>query len=374
MKNDLKKKVILGLSGGVDSTTAALLLLKKGFNVTGLYFDIEKNGNINTSKVLKAKAIAKKLKIDFIYKNLSTDFENKVIKDFCQNYLSGKTPNPCVICNPQIKFKCLEDYADQIGAPYVSTGHYARIGTTEKFEGEYIRRAANEKKDQSYMLYRLSQSTIKRTLFPLGELESKEKVREIARNEEFENSEEKDSQEICFLGKNKTYVDFIKSMGIKEKSGKFCDKKGIVLGNHKGILNYTVGQRKGLGITFGKPMYVTALDSNKNIVYLGKNEELFKNEIHLSHFFFTISDTNLPPYDLSNLSLAGKIRYSALSSPCKIIHADDSTIKILFENSQRAATPGQSVVLYYGDLVIGGGFIKNSFKNEEESYEKNGTQ
>ena len=135
-----------------------------------------------------------------------------------------------------------------------------------------------------------------------------------------------------------------------------------------------MGQRKGLGITFGKPMYVTALDSNKNIVYLGKNEELFKNEIHLSHFFFTISDTNLPPYDLSNLSLAGKIRYSALSSPCKIIHADDSTIKILFENSQRAATPGQSVVLYYGDLVIGDEFIKNSFKNEEESYEKNGTQ
>lgn len=348
-----KNKVILGLSGGVDSTAAALLLQSQGYEVYGLYFDVTE-GN-EEGKAAAAKA-AEQIGIPFIYKNVNELFENTVIENFCTEYMAGRTPNPCVYCNPNVKFKVLIDEADRIGAFYITTGHYAKTGENPDL-GWTVKCAENIRKDQSYMLYRLPADVIERLLLPLEGIEDKEDVREIARQKLLFNAESKDSQEICFIDDEVGYAAYIFDKGYSVKPGNFINKDGEVLGEHKGVIHYTIGQRKGLGITFGKPVYVIALDAENNTVTLGDHEDLFSHEVICSGCFFPTTGGAEMPEFLAGKQLKGKIRYAAKPAECVIEQMEDGRIKATFEEKQRAATPGQSVVFYYEDCAVGGGYI-----------------
>ena len=359
-----KNKVVLGLSGGVDSTAAALLLQEKGYDVTGLYFDIKAGDGCGRAV---AAAAAEQLGIDFIYRNVSNEFADTVIENFCREYACGRTPNPCIICNPMIKFKVLLDTADELGAYHIATGHYADTYYDEDICKWYIRRAANEKKDQSYMLYRLGQEAISRLLLPLNEIEDKEQVRELARKKAMKNSEAKDSQEICFIDFDDNYKDFLVRHGIKSPKGDFVDREGNKLGEHQGILNYTIGQRKGLGIALGKPAFVTAINCDSNTVVLGSNEDLFSREVisenNVINGISIDNNENDENDEVASVGIIGtieaKIRYAAKPASASIEFREDGSILTTFDEPQRAATPGQSIVFYKEDLVIGGGFIKN---------------
>lgn len=353
MKNNLdRKKIVLGLSGGVDSTAAALILQKRGFEVIGLYFNVLGSFCINCEKNAaegraKAQRTADKLGIKLICKDMSADFDKKVIEPFCDDYIHGRTPNPCIICNPEIKFRTLTDTADEEGAYYIATGHYAGTWQDPEDGKWYIKKAANAKKDQSYMLYRLGQDVISRLIMPLETYESKDEIREIARMAQTGNSEDRDSQEICFVDPSDTYIDFLKRRGFETPEGDFIDSSGNVLGKHKGIANYTIGQRKGLGIALGKPAFVTEIDSEKNTVVLGENADLFSCKVE--------STGNVLYKQISNVT--AKIRYAAPPAEAVLITGEDDTIITEFSEPQRAATPGQSIVFYDEDIVIGGGFI-----------------
>ena len=398
-----KNKVVLGLSGGVDSTAAALILKEKGYEVTGLYFDVFGGSAKSEEGRAKAETAAEQLGIKFIYRDLSDEFREKVIGNFCSEYSCGRTPNPCIVCNPGVKFRVLLETADREGAQYIATGHYAGTYHDEDTDTWFIRRAANEAKDQSYMIYRLGQEVVSRLLLPLNDVDDKEKIRDIARKNDMKNAEAKDSQEICFIEADDNYKDFLKRRGYETPEGDFVDAQGNVLGRHKGILNYTIGQRKGLGIALGKPAFVTAIDGVKDQVVLGDNADLFKTEVCSSGNVMFGVRTDVAPMEGSlekgspdvtkaetsggvctaedGGSVAGnggvqvcqtipdelkawladgiraKIRYAAKPAEASVTLLDDGRIMASFSEPQRAPTPGQSIVFYKGDLVIGGGFI-----------------
>lgn len=398
-----KNKVVLGLSGGVDSTAAALILKEKGYEVTGLYFDVFGGSVKSEEGRAKAETAAEQLGIKFIYRDLSDEFREKVIGNFCSEYSCGRTPNPCIVCNPGVKFRVLLETADREGAQYIATGHYAGTYHDEATDTWFIRRAANEAKDQSYMLYRLGQEVVSRLLLPLNDVDDKEKIRDIARKNDMKNAEAKDSQEICFIEADDNYKDFLKRRGYETPEGDFVDAQGNVLGRHKGILNYTIGQRKGLGIALGKPAFVTAIDGVKDQVVLGDNADLFKTEVCSSGNVMFGVRTDVAPMEGSlekgspdvtkaetsggvctaedGGSVAGngggqvcqtipdelkawladgiraKIRYAAKPAEASVTLLDDGRIMASFSEPQRAPTQGQSIVFYKGDLVIGGGFI-----------------
>ncbi|MDO4482054.1 MAG: tRNA 2-thiouridine(34) synthase MnmA [Bacillota bacterium] len=342
------RKVVLGMSGGVDSTASALILQKKGYEVVGLHFDVFGKGEDSASRV---KEVCEKLGIELIYRDVSKDFSSKVISYFYNEYACGRTPNPCVMCNKTVKFKVLLDEANRIGAGSIATGHYSETEVLKESGETVIKLCSNRKKDQSYMLWKLGQEELSRIIFPLSSFNSKEEIREILREKGFPNAETRDSQEICFIENDDYYSFLTEKMGMKPRHGNFVNKNGDILGTHSGIIKYTVGQRKGLGITFGKPVFVTDIDSKKNQVVLGDSEDLFKNEIISSNNNFCTSGK------FSGEKLYGKIRYAAPFSSCTIEELPDGRIKTVFEDAQRAPTPGQSIVWYKGEYMIGGGII-----------------
>lgn len=350
MKTDLdKNKIVLGLSGGVDSTTAALVLKEKGFEVIGFYFDAL-GGNVEGRKA--AEKVAGQLDIKFIYKDVSKQFNDTVISYFCDEYKKGRTPNPCVKCNPNLKFKELLQVADEEGAYYIATGHYAGIHFDQQSGLYHIKMGKNRAKDQSYMLYGLKQDALSRLIFPLYDIEDKEETRNLAKEFKLDNYNQKDSQEICFVDPESNYVEYLKEKGITSKPGKFVDMNGKVLGEHKGIINYTIGQRKGLGIALGKPAFVTKIDVENNTVVLGDNDDLLNNCVEFDDLYFV--DDSKGEYD----NLYAKIRYTTLPSKVRELIVDENVSKAIFEEPKRAATPGQSIVFYDDDIVIGGGTIK----------------
>ncbi len=352
-----KKKVVIGMSGGVDSSVAAYMLKEEGFDVTGVYFNLWESidgGRFESfakENEEDARAVCEKLGISFFSKNYEEPFKKEVVEYFISEYLAGRTPNPCVQCNKTIKFKYLMDIADEIGAYYLATGHYVQVCKDES-KGRYFIKKTDNSKDQSYMFYTLSQETLSRLIMPLGEMKDKADVRRYAEEIGLSMAKKKDSQEICFIQDN-DYCGFIER-NVKDgfKSGDFIDDDGNFLGKHKGIPFYTVGQRKGLGLSVGKPMYVKDIKVDSNIIMLTDDSELFTSVL-------TAEKVNSVKYEQipEDRVLKIKTRYTAKEADGRIKNLNNGNLEITFLKPQRAVTPGQSVVIYEGDDLIGGGII-----------------
>ena len=339
------KKIAIGLSGGVDSAAAAYLLLEKGYDVTGIIMRL-KPESLADADISDAQKIADKLGIELRVLDRREFFKDNVINPFVSEYLNARTPNPCVECNSIIKFGAMLDYALEIGCNGIATGHYAKI---EECNGRYLLKKSQSPKDQSYFLFRLTQHQLSHTVFPLEGLE-KPQIREIALNAGLPVAEKGDSQEICFVP-NDDYISYLASLGVTSPKGSFIDKNGNILGTHNGIINYTIGQRKGLG-AFGRPMFVTGISAENNTVTIGENGSQYSIGLVADRLNFIPFDTLDEP-----LKAQVKIRYKARPEPASVIPNGDGTVNVIFDEPQRSITPGQSTVFYEGDTVIGGGRI-----------------
>ena len=354
------KKVVVGMSGGVDSSVAAYLLKQQGYDVVGVTMQIwqdesheeieNKGGCCGLSAVDDARRVAAMLDIPYYVMNFKSEFKRDVIDYFVREYLAGRTPNPCIACNRYVKWESLLTRSIQIGADYIATGHYARI--CELPNGRYaIRNSVTAKKDQTYALYNLTQEQLKRTLMPIGDY-TKEEVRKIAEDIGLMVAGKPDSMEICFVPDN-DYASFIeKETGVTSVPGDFVDVDGNVIGKHKGVIHYTVGQRKGLGIALGKPAFVVAIRPEQNQVVIGEDRDVYTERLYANNLNFMAVDDIPEP-----VHVKAKIRYSHEGAYCTVRKIDSDTIECIFDQPVRAVTPGQAVVLYDGEYVLGGGTI-----------------
>lgn len=343
-------KSLIAMSGGVDSAVSALLTLKNGEPCIGGMMKLFDPSQSDGEETPDAAWICEKLGIDFRIFDLREAFRKAVIDRFIDDYSNGRTPNPCVYCNQTMKFGLLFDEAEKIGANKLVTGHYARI--QKQGDGFVLLKGIDRFKDQSYMLYGLTQDKLARIDFPLGELQ-KSDTREIAREHGFVNAEKKESQDICFVpdGDYASVIERFRDRKFPE--GDFVDEEGNIIGRHRGIIRYTIGQRKGLGITFGKPVYVVNIDAERNRVVLGSKEALFNDRLKADHFNWM---DGKPPH--GTIKVMAKIRYNQKEQPAVAEATGEGETEVIFEKPQRAITSGQSVVIYDGDVVLGGGIIK----------------
>lgn len=354
-------QVIVGLSSGVDSSVTAYLLKQQGYEVIGATIDT----GLGECPAEGAAAIARQLSIPHYVLDVKEIFQQAVVQPFAEAYYQARTPNPCVLCNPRVKWQALLSLADQLGARYVATGHYSRI--VQLPNGRYtIEKAAY--KDQSYVLYHLSQEQLSRTLMPLYGY-TKEQVRAIAAEQGLRSAQKPDSQEICFIPGD-DYAGFLQSYtGRPDEPGDFVDKTGKRLGPHKGLIHYTIGQRKGLGIALGKRTFVTALRPETNQVVLGENEDCFQQGVLAEdvHFLMTTPEQAAADAEKGAASpaLKGKIRYAHQEEPCRIRRREDGLWECIFQRPQRAVTPGQAIVWYADHRVYGGGTVVGGFTPEK---------
>ncbi len=354
------KKALIAMSGGVDSSVAALLMKEKGYECMGVTMKLFNNGDIciprehsccSLEDVEDARYVSNTLGMPHYVFNFTDRFKEDVIDKFVYCYENGITPNPCIDCNRYLKFEKLFQRAKELECEYIVTGHYAKVEYNEE-TGRYILKKADDlTKDQSYVLYQMTQEQLKHTMFPLGGL-NKTEVRKIAEAHDFINAKKHDSQDICFV-QNGSYADFIEEYtGKKYPPGNFVDINGNVLGRHKGIIRYTVGQRKGLGISHERPLFVLAVNPKENTVILTENEGLFTKTLTAKNINLITTEEIKEP-----VRLFAKIRYSHREQPATVVQTDSDTITVEFDEPQRAITKGQAVVLYDGDTVVGGGII-----------------
>ena len=353
------KKALIAMSGGVDSSFAAKLMKDKGFDCIGCTMKLYHNEDVGIERsrtccslddVEDSRSVAYKLGMPFYVFNFTEAFRDTVIRKFIESYEKGITPNPCIDCNRYMKFDKLFERAKILGCDYIVTGHYARI---EEENGKFVlKKALDETKDQSYVLYSMTQDQLAHTMFPLGNMQKTE-VRAIAKESGFVNADKPDSQDICFVP-NGDYASVIELQTGKESAeGNFVDKQGNNLGRHKGVIHYTIGQRKGLGVSSTEPLYVCNICPKDGNVVLGSNDDLFSREADVSDFNWISGE--VPG---SEFRCKAKIRYRQPEQWVTVIPTGADTVHIVFDEPQRAITPGQAAVFYDGDTVLGGGTIK----------------
>lgn len=335
-------KILMAMSGGVDSAAAAMLLSGEGHTVVGCTMRLAGTER-EDREILRAQASAASLGIEHRVLDLRREFEREVISPFAAAYREGKTPNPCIFCNAAIKFGAFFDYAMQKGFDRIATGHYARI------EGGRLLKAQDAAKDQSYVLYRLTRAVLDKTLFPLGNLQKAE-ARAIAEGAGLASARAEESQDICFVPDGDYAAFLARRSGTVAPCGHYIDRDGHILGEHRGITHYTLGQHKGLGIALGRVRYVTHIDPVANTVTLGDEEELYTRETTLADLHLIVGRADAP------FTAAVKLRYRQREVACTVYPADCGA-RIVFKEPRRAPTPGQSAVLYDGDTVLGGGYI-----------------
>src|SRR5580698_6741601 len=345
------------MSGGVDSSATAALLLEQGFDVIGITLKLWPQDCVNRAEdkccgpqaVTDARSVCHKLDIPYYLIDEAAEFQTKVIQYFADEYKAGRTPNPCVMCNQNLKFGRLIERADQLGAQYIATGHFARL---ERENGRVLlKRGRDSRKDQSYFLFSLRQDQLARAMFPLGE-KTKSDTREVARHCNLKTADKAESMEICFVPDN-NYGGFLQQANLVQKHrGEIVDLRGQVLGHHDGIEFYTIGQRRGLGITTPEPVYVVELDAENNRVVIGDGAALDRDE-------FTALNCNWIPFDrlAEPIEVTAKIRYNHAGTPATLTPLGNGAVKVKLHSPQRAITPGQAAVFYQDDLVVGGGWI-----------------
>jgi len=346
------------MSGGVDSSAAAALLLEQGYDVIGITLKLWPQDCISRAEdkccgpqaVADARAVCHRLDIPFYLVDEAEDFQRKVVGYFADEYRAGRTPNPCVLCNQHLKFGTLRQRARQLGADWVATGHYARVRRTDAGR-TLLLRGRDLRKDQSYFLFSLRQEQLSGILFPLGEI-SKEETRAVAREASLKTAAKEESMEICFVP-DKDYGGFLRKSGlVRSRPGDIVDREGRVLGQHEGIEFFTIGQRRGLRVSAPRPLYVVSLDPERNRVVVGEEEELDRTE-------FTLRQCNWIPWDQppGEVEVTAKIRYNHLGVTATVIPIGAGSARVVCASPQRAVTPGQACVLYDGDTVLGGGWI-----------------
>lgn len=359
-----KARIVCAMSGGVDSSVAAALLKKQGYDTIGVTFKTwpkEECGVSSFGKaccdlesITRARAVAEDLKIPYYVVDFSEDFKKKVIDYFCSEYLKGLTPNPCVICNEEMKFGKLLEKARSLGADMVATGHFARVSLDKKSNRFVLREGKDKSKDQSYFLFSLSQEKLGRAVFPLGDM-TKDKARAIAKSMRLKTYNTVSSQDICFI-RDMGYAEYIrKKTGVEIKIGEIIDKTGKSLGYHRGIPFYTIGQRRGLGIAYKEPLYVTAIDVANNRIVVGTKKDVLKKGLIADRLnWISVERLDRP------IRVMAKIRYNHKKARAAVTAADDGSVSVDFDQPQESPTPGQAVVFYDRDVVVGGGWIREA--------------